>query len=72
MSYRVMNEKTIEAESYERTSANLLDHDINLITILHVEILGGLGLVESLAIEEEAHVVDVELNGVLVTLCLWQ
>lgn len=64
MCNRVMNEKTIGGGSDGRMAANLLDHDIDFIPVLHVEVLGGLGLVESLSVEEEADVVDVELNGV--------
>jgi len=43
-------------------ASNLLDHNVNLISVLHVEVLGTLVLVESLTIEEEAHVGHVELN----------
>ena len=31
----------------------MFDHDIDLVTVLHVEVFGSLGLVESLAIEKE-------------------
>lgn len=40
----------------------MFDHDIDLVTVLHVEVFGGLGLVESLAIEKEPNVVEVELS----------
>lgn len=53
-------------------SSDLFDHDIDLISVLHVEVLGGLGFMEALAVEEEADVVDVELDRVSFTLCLWQ
>ena len=53
-------------------ASDLLDDDIDLITILHVEFLGGLSVVEALAVEEEAHVGDIELGNPLITLCRWQ
>ena len=40
----------------------MFDHDIDLVTVLHVEVFGSLGLVESLAIEKEPNVVEVELS----------
>jgi hypothetical protein len=43
-------------------SSDLLDHDIDFVTVLHVEFFGGLGLVESLTIEEESDVVDAQLG----------
>lgn len=67
-----MNLKILSAGSNEKVAANLLNHNINLITVLHIEVFGGLGLVESFTVEEEANVVDVQLNEILVTLCLWQ
>ena len=53
-------------------TANLLNDDIDLIAVLHVQVLGGLVLVESFAVEQETDVVDVELAKMSVTLCLWQ
>lgn len=53
-------------------AANLLDHDIDLVTVLHVEVLGGGVLVESLAVEEEPHIVGIQLHWGTLTLCLWQ
>lgn len=53
-------------------TANLLNHNIYLVTVLHVEVLGGVGLVESLAIEKESHVAHIQLNWYIITLCLWQ
>lgn len=43
-------------------ASNLLNHDVNLISILHMQILGCLVLVETFSIEEESHVLDIELN----------
>ena len=37
-------------------AANLLDHNVDLIAILHVEFLGGLSLVEALAVKEETDI----------------
>ena len=34
----------------------MLDDDVDLIAVLHVELLWGLGFVEALAVEEEADV----------------
>ena len=45
-----------------QTSSDLLDHDINLISILHSQVLGRLSLVESLTVKKESNVRDVELN----------
>lgn len=53
-------------------TANLLNHDIDLVTVLHVEVLGSVGLVESLAIEKESHVAHIQLSWYIITLCLWQ
>jgi hypothetical protein len=53
-------------------ATNLLDDHIDFISVLHVELLGGLGLVESFSVEEEAHVVDVELARARLTLWRWQ
>ena len=47
-------------------TSDLLDHNINLVAVLHVELLGSLGLVEALAIEEESNITRSQLNeGVL-------
>jgi hypothetical protein len=54
------------------SSPNLLNHNINLVPILHVEVFRGLSFVETLTIEEEANVVSAELNGDSGTLCRWQ
>ena len=43
-------------------STHLLDHNVYLIPILHVEVLWSLVLVQSLAIEEEAYIVCFELG----------
>jgi L-aminopeptidase/D-esterase-like protein len=43
-------------------SSDLLDDHIDLISVFHVEILGGLGIVESFPVEQEANVGDVELH----------
>ena len=37
-------------------AANLLNHNVDLITVLHVEFLGGLSLVQALAVKEEADI----------------
>jgi hypothetical protein len=43
-------------------SSNLLDHDINFVTVFHVEFLGSLGFMKSLTIKEEPDIVDTELK----------
>ena len=43
-------------------AANLLDDHVDLVTVLHVELLGGLGLVKSFTVEEEADVGGSELS----------
>ena len=45
-------------------TSNLLNHHINLVTVLHVEVLGGLILVQSLTIEKEANVVGAQLRRI--------
>ena len=50
----------------------MLDHDVNLIAVLHVELLGSLRLVEAFTIEEEADVGGAELYVRLDTLWRWQ
>ena len=45
----------------KRESSNLLDDNINFVTILHVEVFGSLSLMQSLAIEEKSDIVEVEL-----------
>ena len=37
-------------------TSDLLDHHINLVAVFHVQLLGGLGLVEALTIEEKTDV----------------
>ena len=51
-------------------TANLLNHHIDLVSVLHVEILGGGVLVESFAVEEEPHIAHIQLNMGRNTLCL--
>ena len=53
-------------------ASDLLDDDIDFVAVLHVEFLGGLGLVETFAVEEEADVGGVELRGGEFTLWRWQ
>ena len=53
-------------------ASNLLDDDVDLISVLHVEVLGGLVLVQSLTIEEEPDVVGAQLYGKGCTLWRWQ
>ena len=53
----------------ELGAANLLDHHIDLIAVLHVEVLRGLVLVETLSVEEEPHVGGVQLHFKGLTLC---
>lgn len=52
--------------------ANLLYDYIYLVTIFHIEFLGSLVLVQSFAVEEESHVVGLELDRNWFTDCLWQ
>lgn len=44
-------------------SSDLLDDHVDLVSVLHVQVLGGLVLVESFSVEEEADVLGVELSG---------
>ena len=44
-------------------ASDLLDDHVYLVSVLHVQILGGLVLVESFSVEEEADVLGVELSG---------
>jgi hypothetical protein len=53
-------------------SSNLFDDDVDLIAVLHVEVLGGLGLMETFSVEEEPDVASVELCKQTVTLWRWQ
>lgn len=43
-------------------SSDLLDDHINLVSVLHVEILGSLSFVEAFPVKEEADVAGAELN----------
>lgn len=43
-------------------TSHLLNHHIDLVTVLHVQFFRGLGLVKSFTIEKETNVVDWELN----------
>lgn len=57
----------------ESFAANLFDEDIDLITVFHVEFLGGLSFMQSFAIEQKANVVGLQLRYEIVcTLCFWQ
>ena len=38
------------------TASNLLNDNVDLITIFHVELLGGLSLVQALSVKEEADI----------------
>ena len=53
-------------------SSDLFDDDVDFIAVLHVEVLGSLVLVESLPVEEEAHVGRAQLRGEGVTVWRWQ
>jgi hypothetical protein len=53
-------------------ASDLLDHDINLVSVLHVQLLGGLALVQAFSIEEEADIGGIELNRDKLTLWRWQ
>ena len=44
-------------------SSDLLDDHVDLVSVLHVQVLGGLVLVESFSVEEEADVLGIELSG---------
>lgn len=43
-------------------ASDLLDHYIDLISVLHVEVLGGLTFVQSFSVEQEADVGGIQLN----------
>jgi hypothetical protein len=53
-------------------SSDLLDDDVDLVSVLHVEVLGRLRFVETFTIEEEADVGGVKLSGEGLTLWRWQ
>lgn len=53
-------------------SSDLLNDDVDLIAVLHVEFLGSLRVVEALSVEEEAHIGNIELSEATITLCRWQ
>jgi hypothetical protein len=53
-------------------SSDLFDDDVDLIAVLHVEVLGGLCLVKTFSVEEEADVAGVELGKEGGTLWRWQ
>jgi hypothetical protein len=44
-------------------AADLFDDDVDLVSVLHVQIFGGLRFVESFAVEKESYVAGVELNN---------
>jgi hypothetical protein len=50
----------------------LFNHDINLISVLHVEVLGSLAFVKALSVEEEANVAGGELCEEGNTFWRWQ
>jgi len=39
----------------------LLDHDINLISVLHVQVFGGVRFMDTWAVKEESNIAGVEL-----------
>ena len=41
-------------------AASLLDHDIDLISVLHFKLVGGVFILKSLAVEDEAALVPSE------------
>ena len=43
-------------------SSNLFDHDIDFVSVFHVQFLGSLSFMKSFTIEEESDVVDTELK----------
>lgn len=53
-------------------SSDLLDNNINLIAVLHPQVLGGLSLVQAFSVEEESNICDVELGSAELTLWRWQ
>ena len=44
-------------------SSDLLDDHVDLVSVLHVQVLRGLVLVEAFSVEEEADVLGIELSG---------
>ena len=42
----------------ERSSSSLLDHDIDLISVLHLKLVGGVIILEAFSVEDEAALVD--------------
>jgi hypothetical protein len=53
-------------------SSDLFDDDVDLVSVLHVEVFRGLSFVEAFSVKEEADLVGVELSISGGTLCLWQ
>ena len=49
-------------------SSDLFDDHVDLISVLHVQVLGGLPLVKSFSIEKEADICCVELHKTIHTL----
>ena len=45
-------------QSNEEVASDLLDDDIDFVTVLHVEFFGSLGFVEPLSVEKESYVCD--------------
>jgi hypothetical protein len=53
-------------------TSNLLNHDVNLVSVLHAELFRSLALVEAFPIEEEADVAGAELCEAVGTFWRWQ
>ena len=64
--------QAIRSISGSEASSDLLDDNVDLVSVLHVKVLGGLVLVEAFPVEEKADVVGLELGEDRGTDCLWQ
>lgn len=49
-------------------ASDLFDHDVDLISVLHVEVLWSLTLVQTFSVEQEADIGSIELNKTKFTL----
>jgi hypothetical protein len=56
----------------ERGSSDLLDDNVYLISVFHIEVFRGLVLVQSFAVKEESHIAGLELSYFTITDCRWQ
>jgi hypothetical protein len=56
----------------ELSTSNLFNHDINLVSVLHAEVLGGLTLMKAFSVKEEANIAGGKLHKSIDTFWRWQ